>query len=149
MKNVVDLAADRQPFIDQSQSLNIYMQHATYQKLTSMHFYGWKRGLKTGMYYLRTKPIGSAIKFTVDQEMVERTLIPSTIMKIQRMTRKIMLIHVVPALADRSIKIFINFQSSSWDSLLIVDACLWSFVPTWYGTSHYYAALGPVPPDRP
>lgn len=74
MKNVVDLAADRQPFIDQSQSLNIYMQHATYQKLTSMHFYGWKRGLKTGMYYLRTKPIGSAIKFTVDQEMVERTL---------------------------------------------------------------------------
>lgn len=74
MKAVVDMAADRQPYIDQSQSMNIYMEKPTYQKLTSMHFYGWKRGLKTGMYYLRTKPISSAIKFTVDQEIVERTL---------------------------------------------------------------------------
>ncbi|KAJ1840564.1 Ribonucleoside-diphosphate reductase large subunit, partial [Coemansia sp. RSA 2708] len=53
-----------------SQSLNIHMDGPNYQKLTSMHFYGWKRGLKTGMYYLRTKPATDAIKFTVDAEKV-------------------------------------------------------------------------------
>ena len=74
MRDIVDMAADRQPFIDQSQSLNIYMAQPTYQKLTSMHFRGWRSGLKTGMYYLRTKPISSAIKFTVDQELVMKTL---------------------------------------------------------------------------
>lgn len=74
MKSVVDMAADRQPFIDQSQSMNIYLQQPTYQNVSSMHFYGWKRGLKTGLYYLRSKPISSAIKFTVDQQIVEKTL---------------------------------------------------------------------------
>lgn len=74
MKSVIEMAADRQPFVDQSQSLNIYMQEATYQKITSMHFYGWKNGLKTGMYYLRTKPITAAAKFTVDQELLNHTL---------------------------------------------------------------------------
>lgn len=65
MKSVVEMAVDRQAFIDQSQSLNIYLPQPTYSQVSSMHFYGWKRGLKTGMYYLRTKPISSAIKFTV------------------------------------------------------------------------------------
>ncbi|KAI5149343.1 ribonucleoside-diphosphate reductase subunit M1 [Enteropsectra breve] len=74
MKSIVEMAADRQAFIDQSQSMNIYFAQPTYQQLSSMHFYGWKLGLKTGIYYLRTKPIGSAIKFTVDQELVKRTL---------------------------------------------------------------------------
>lgn len=74
MKSIVDMAADRQPFVDQSQSLNIYLEQPTYKKLTSMHFHGWKRGLKTGMYYLRTKPISNAIKFTVDQNLVEKTM---------------------------------------------------------------------------
>ncbi|KAJ2484128.1 ribonucleotide-diphosphate reductase subunit rnr1, partial [Coemansia sp. RSA 2320] len=69
-KVIIDLAADRGAFIDQSQSLNIHMDGPNYQKLTSMHFYGWKRGLKTGMYYLRTKPAADAIKFTVDAETV-------------------------------------------------------------------------------
>ncbi|KAJ2643919.1 ribonucleotide-diphosphate reductase subunit rnr1 [Coemansia sp. RSA 1694] len=69
-KVIIDLAADRGAFIDQSQSLNIHMDGPNYQKLTSMHFYGWKRGLKTGMYYLRTKPAVDAIKFTVDAETV-------------------------------------------------------------------------------
>ncbi|KAJ2502266.1 ribonucleotide-diphosphate reductase subunit rnr1 [Coemansia sp. RSA 1972] len=69
-KVVLDLAADRGAFIDQSQSLNIHMDGPNYQKLTSMHFYGWKKGLKTGMYYLRTKPATDAIKFTVDAEKV-------------------------------------------------------------------------------
>jgi ribonucleoside-diphosphate reductase subunit M1 len=74
MKTVIDMAVDRQAYIDQSQSLNIYLQQPTYQQLSSMHFYGWKSGLKTGMYYLRTKPITTAIKFTVDQESVKKTL---------------------------------------------------------------------------
>ncbi|CAG8750524.1 6996_t:CDS:2, partial [Cetraspora pellucida] len=66
-KVIIDMAADRGAFIDQSQSLNIHMGEPTIAKLTSMHFYGWKKGLKTGMYYLRTKPAADAIKFTVDQ----------------------------------------------------------------------------------
>lgn len=74
MKSIIDLAADRQPFIDQSQSMNVYLPQPTFAQLSSMHFYGWRRGLKTGMYYLRTRPISNAIKFTVDQELVEKTL---------------------------------------------------------------------------
>ncbi|KAJ1766341.1 ribonucleotide-diphosphate reductase subunit rnr1 [Coemansia sp. RSA 1843] len=69
-KVIIDMAADRGAFIDQSQSLNIHMDGPNYQKLTSMHFYGWTKGLKTGMYYLRTKPATDAIKFTVDAEMI-------------------------------------------------------------------------------
>ncbi|TPX44110.1 ribonucleoside-diphosphate reductase [Synchytrium endobioticum] len=66
-KVIIDMAAERGAFIDQSQSLNIHMADPNYGRLTSMHFYGWKRGLKTGMYYLRTRPAADAIKFTVDQ----------------------------------------------------------------------------------
>jgi len=66
-KVIVDMAADRGAFIDQSQSLNIFMENANFAKLTSMHFYGWKAGLKTGMYYLRTKSATDAIKFTLDK----------------------------------------------------------------------------------
>merc|ERR1719263_2743208 len=65
-KNVLEMAADRAPYICQSQSLNIHMTDCTTAKLSSMHFYGWKLGLKTGMYYLRTKAAVDAIKFTVD-----------------------------------------------------------------------------------
>ncbi|OMH80564.1 Ribonucleoside-diphosphate reductase large chain [Zancudomyces culisetae] len=70
-KSFLDLAADRGAFIDQSQSLNIHMDNPNYQKLTSMHFYGWKKGLKTGMYYLRTKPAADAIKFTIDSSKLK------------------------------------------------------------------------------
>jgi len=66
-KVIVDMAADRGAYIDQSQSLNIFMENANFAKLTSMHFYGWKAGLKTGMYYLRTKSATDAIKFTLDK----------------------------------------------------------------------------------
>jgi len=61
------MAADRGAYICQSQSLNIFMENANFGKLTSMHFYAWKSGLKTGMYYLRTKAATDAIKFTVDK----------------------------------------------------------------------------------
>ncbi|CAM9313331.1 unnamed protein product [Pylaiella littoralis] len=67
-KVVIDMAADRGAFICQSQSMNVHMADPTQGKLTSMHFYSWKKGLKTGMYYLRTKPKAHAIQFTVDQE---------------------------------------------------------------------------------
>lgn len=67
-QTILDLAADRGRFIDQSQSLNVSMAEPTFQKLTSMHFYGWKKGLKTGMYYLRTRPAADAIAFTVNAD---------------------------------------------------------------------------------
>lgn len=67
-RTLIDMAADRGAFICQSQSLNLFLQDIDFAKLTSMHFYGWKKGLKTGMYYLRTKPAADAIKFTVEQQ---------------------------------------------------------------------------------
>lgn len=70
-RRLLDLAADRGAFIDQSQSLNVYMGQPTIGKLSSMHFHGWRLGLKTGMYYLRTRPAADAIKFTLDQRVLK------------------------------------------------------------------------------
>jgi ribonucleoside-diphosphate reductase alpha chain len=71
MKDIIDMSRQRGYFIDQSQSLNLFLEGATMAKLTSMHFYAWKSGLKTGMYYLRTKSAVDAIKFTLDNEKKE------------------------------------------------------------------------------
>ncbi|MBP2833248.1 ribonucleoside-diphosphate reductase subunit alpha [Aquimarina sp. U1-2] len=71
MKDIIDMSRHRGYFIDQSQSLNLFMEGATMAKLTSMHFYAWKSGLKTGMYYLRTKSAVDAIKFTLKSEKQE------------------------------------------------------------------------------
>jgi ribonucleoside-diphosphate reductase alpha chain len=71
-KSIIEMAADRGPYICQSQSLNIHIQDPNFGKLTSMHFYAWKKGLKTGMYYLRTRPAADAIKFTVDKSMLQQ-----------------------------------------------------------------------------
>ncbi len=71
-KAIIEMAADRGPYICQSQSLNIHIQEPNFGKLTSMHFYAWKKGLKTGMYYLRTRPAADAIKFTVDKAMLQQ-----------------------------------------------------------------------------
>lgn len=68
MKDIIDMSRHRGYFIDQSQSLNLFMEGATFAKLTSMHFYAWKSGLKTGMYYLRTKSAVDAIKFTLKSD---------------------------------------------------------------------------------
>jgi len=68
MKDIIDMSRHRGYFIDQSQSLNLFMQDANYAKLTSMHFYAWQSGLKTGMYYLRTKAAVDAIKFTLNND---------------------------------------------------------------------------------
>jgi ribonucleoside-diphosphate reductase alpha chain len=67
-RTIIDMAADRGAFICQSQSLNLFIADPNFAKLTSMHFYAWEKGLKTGMYYLRTKPAATAIKFTVDKQ---------------------------------------------------------------------------------
>jgi ribonucleoside-diphosphate reductase alpha chain len=72
-RTIIDMAADRGAFIDQSQSLNLFIQDANFAKMSSAHFYAWKKGLKTGMYYLRTKAAADAIKFTVDQGALDKT----------------------------------------------------------------------------
>lgn len=73
-KDIIDMAADRGAYICQSQSMNLFVQQPNYAKLTSMHFYGWKKGLKTGMYYLRTKAAVDAIKFTVDSQFLQKNI---------------------------------------------------------------------------
>ena len=73
-KVVIEMAAERGAYIDQSQSLNIHMTDANPAKVTSMHFYGWQKGLKTGMYYLRTRAAADAIQFTVEQKTVDETV---------------------------------------------------------------------------
>ncbi|WP_394776900.1 ribonucleoside-diphosphate reductase subunit alpha [Flavobacterium sp.] len=83
MKDIIDMSRQRGYFIDQSQSLNLFMQDANYSKLTSMHFYAWQSGLKTGMYYLRTKSAVDAIKFTLNNDKKEEdaptaVLVPET-----------------------------------------------------------------------
>ncbi len=70
-RTIIDMAADRGAFIDQSQSMNIFIQDVNFAKLTSMHFYAWEKGLKTGMYYLRTKSASDAIKFTVEKKYMD------------------------------------------------------------------------------
>ena len=72
-RDIIDMAADRGAYICQSQSLNIFMETPNFAKMSSMHFYAWKKGLKTGMYYLRTKSAVDAIKFTVDNGIMENT----------------------------------------------------------------------------
>ena len=88
MKDIIDMSRQRGYFIDQSQSLNLFMEGATFAKLTSMHFYAWKSGLKTGMYYLRTKSAVDAIKFTLNndkkkqpQEKIATTAKEATVQK--------------------------------------------------------------------
>lgn len=71
-KAIIDMAADRGAFICQSQSMNLFVENPNYGKLSSMHFYAWQKGLKTGMYYLRSKAATDPIKFTVDQKQLEQ-----------------------------------------------------------------------------
>jgi ribonucleoside-diphosphate reductase alpha chain len=67
-KTVIDMAADRAPFIDQTQSMNLWLSSPTFGKVNSMHMYAWKKGLKTGMYYLRSRSAVDAVKVTVSSE---------------------------------------------------------------------------------
>ena len=75
MKDIIDMSADRGAFICQSQSLNLWMKEPTYNKLTSMHMYSWKNGLKTGLYYLRTKAKAAPQQFTIEPDKNKNTII--------------------------------------------------------------------------
>lgn len=77
-KSLIDMSADRGPYICQTQSLNLFIENPSLSKLTSMHFYAWKQGLKTGMYYLRSKAAAEAIKFTVDASHLKEAQTCST-----------------------------------------------------------------------
>jgi ribonucleoside-diphosphate reductase alpha chain len=78
-KSIIDMSADRGAYICQSQSLNIHLTNPNFGKLTSMHFYAWKKGLKTGMYYLRSTAAADAIKFTLDKSAVQQPLENATV----------------------------------------------------------------------
>jgi ribonucleoside-diphosphate reductase alpha chain len=77
-KSIIDMSADRGAYICQSQSLNIHLKDPNFGKLTSMHFYAWKKGLKTGMYYLRSTAAADAIKFTLDKTAMQPTVVEQT-----------------------------------------------------------------------
>lgn len=89
-KAILDMAADRGAYICQSQSLNIHIQEPNFGKLTSMHFYAWKKGLKTGMYYLRAKAAVDAIKFTVQKKQPQEISIPASKAVIQQQKENIL-----------------------------------------------------------
>lgn len=88
MKDILDMSRQRGYFIDQSQSLNLFMQDASYAKLTSMHFYAWKSGLKTGMYYLRTKSAVDAIKFTLNNDKKEEPIVIEAPLEVANMVQE-------------------------------------------------------------
>ena len=70
-KDMIDMAADRGAFIDQSQSMNLFIENPDFNRLSSMHFYAWRKGLKTGIYYLRTKGASKPQQFTIDPNLVK------------------------------------------------------------------------------
>ncbi len=100
-RTIIDMAADRGAYICQSQSLNIFMESPNMAKLTSMHFYAWKKGLKTGMYYLRTKAAADAIKFTV-QTQAEPAMTPVTSAPVEKVGEMVMAGSVVAMEVNQS-----------------------------------------------
>jgi len=78
-KSIIDMSADRGAYICQSQSLNIHLTDPNFGKLTSMHFYAWKKGLKTGMYYLRSTAAADAIKFTLDKTAMDQPFVAAEV----------------------------------------------------------------------
>ncbi|GMG00047.1 unnamed protein product [[Candida] boidinii] len=108
-KAIIDMAADRGAYIDQSQSMNIHLKSPTMGKLTSMHFYGWKKGLKTGMYYLRTQAAAAAIQFTVDQNSASAA--GDTIALLEKLKIKPYVPRKTSAVEDVSFNSSIDFSS--------------------------------------
>uniref|UniRef100_A0A3P8WRP7 Ribonucleoside-diphosphate reductase n=1 Tax=Cynoglossus semilaevis TaxID=244447 RepID=A0A3P8WRP7_CYNSE len=100
-KTVLKMAADRGAYIDQSQSLNIHIAEPNYGKLSSMHFYGWKLGLKTGMYYLRTKPAANPIQFTVNKEKLKEAQAARSVEESEEETRERNTAALVCSLANK------------------------------------------------
>ena len=96
-KSIIDMSADRGAYICQSQSLNIHLTDPNFGKLTSMHFYAWKKGLKTGMYYLRSTAAADAIKFTLDKSALQEPMVVATTTTTMSVTESII---VQPAMAE-------------------------------------------------
>ena len=127
MKEIIDMSRHRGYFIDQSQSLNLFMEGATMAKLTSMHFYAWKSGLKTGMYYLRTKSAVDAIKFTLKNDAseqkkepkVESNSVVSNTKAINKNTKDTSAPAVVEPLSPQELKEMLSKSKESED-----DDCL-------------------------
>ena len=106
MKDIIDMSRHRGYFIDQSQSLNLFLEGATMAKLTSMHFYAWKSGLKTGMYYLRTKSAVDAIKFTLDKAKTEEpTEEPITVDEAQLAQQKKLAVQAAAKFAQQNTEV--------------------------------------------
>jgi ribonucleotide reductase alpha subunit len=78
MKDVIDMAADRGRFVDQSQSMNLFLETPQIDRVSNMHMYAWKKGLKTGMYYLRTKSATNAVKVTLSSEYEKKNPVECT-----------------------------------------------------------------------
>jgi ribonucleoside-diphosphate reductase alpha chain len=108
-KAIIDMSADRGAYICQSQSLNIHLTDPNFGKLTSMHFYAWKKGLKTGMYYLRSTAAADAIKFTLDKSALEPTVaaVTSTVAE--------------PVMAVQSVAVAENQQAIQYEQLPLAD----------------------------
>lgn len=88
-RTLIDMAADRGSYICQSQSLNLFVDSPTTSKLTSMHFYAWKKGLKTGMYYLRSQAATQAVQFTVEKQGTREVEIPVSAVNISNTTNDV------------------------------------------------------------
>ncbi|KAJ6508357.1 ribonucleotide reductase alpha subunit [Mycena sanguinolenta] len=121
-KRILELAADRGAFICQSQSLNVHLSAPTMGQLTSMHFYGWKRGLKTGMYYLRTQPAAAAIQFTVDQKVLDAVKVQNANASKTKAAPTVVTtapapaVSAIPALVRSETSSSLSFASSSRES---------------------------------
>lgn len=99
-KSIIDMSADRGAYICQSQSLNIHITNPNFGKLTSMHFYAWKKGLKTGMYYLRSTAAADAIKFTLDKSAIQETAAVDVALALTTETEKVIESVAVPVVAE-------------------------------------------------
>jgi ribonucleoside-diphosphate reductase alpha subunit len=108
-KAIIDMSADRGAYICQSQSLNIHLTDPNFGKLTSMHFYAWKKGLKTGMYYLRSTAAADAIKFTLDKSALEPTVAAVTAAVAE------------PVMAVQSVAVAENQQAIQYEQLPLAD----------------------------
>ncbi len=109
-KAIIDMSADRGAYICQSQSLNIHLTDPNFGKLTSMHFYAWKKGLKTGMYYLRSTAAADAIKFTLDKSALQEPTVASAPTTVTE-----------PVMAVQSVAVAENQQAIQYEQLPLAD----------------------------
>ena len=116
-KVIIDQASDRGAYICQSQSLNIHMGDPSVAKLTSMHFYAWEKGLKTGMYYLRTRPKADAIQFTVDQTALKISQAKDTKQPPSSPSKKALVGDKENATNDENLKKPANFSIAGLDEM--------------------------------